>query len=234
MHSFALPPGFHPQSVPPPPEKSKFIFISVGITVYNKEMLSRNQLPLVNGISQLIISEEIASRGDLPRRDGGRQGRHWGDEREHAERPHEYPEGVMAKEDLASDVFPRAQQRRHVVADGNVEHECSGLPRRRKHSPEETKEIRTKEREEARKEAQQKIDALFATARDRVQRQYNITVELARATPGKIPQAAKNQASKAKEMPGMMGSTAKKGLDLGTFAVRSLTDQLSDDKDEKK
>ncbi|CAN0435853.1 unnamed protein product, partial [Ascophyllum nodosum] len=195
--------------VPPPPEKSKFIFISVGISVYNKEMLSRNQLPLVNGISQLIISEEIASRGDLPRRDGGRQGRHWGDEREHAERPHELPEGVMAKDDLASDVFPRAQQRRHVVADGN-------------------------EREEARKEAQQKIDALFATARDRVQRQYNITVELARATPGKIPQAAKNQASKAKEMPGMMGSTAKKGLDLGTFAVRSLTDQLSDDKDEKK
>ncbi|CAM9854049.1 unnamed protein product, partial [Laminaria digitata] len=44
--------------VPPPPEDARFIFVGVGRSVYNREMLLHNRLPLVNGFSQLITSKE--------------------------------------------------------------------------------------------------------------------------------------------------------------------------------
>lgn len=217
--------------VPPPPEEAKFIFIGIGVSVYNRDMLLRNRLPLVNGICQLILSEESPSEAERPKQDAMHRNRAV---RGHEEDVREQAHGVRAKGVDAGDVLPKAHHRRHsVVDDETIVRQRESLPRRRKLSPQEIEELKKKEREEARKEALQKVEEIMSMARVRVQKQYEMSMELARATPGKIRQAAEVQVTKAQEMPGMMMKTARKGLDMGSLLVRYVTDQLSDERDKK-
>lgn len=194
-------------------------------------MLLRNRLPLVNGICQLILSEESPSQAERPKHEARHRNRAV---RGHEEDDKEQAHGVRAKGVDAGEGLPKAHQRRHsVVDDDTIARQRESMPRRRKLSPQEIEELKRKEREEARQEALQKVEEVMTMARVRVQKQYEVSMELARATPGKIRQAAEVQATKAQEMPGMMMKTVRKGLDMGSLVVRYVTDQLSDDRDKK-
>ncbi|CAM9369939.1 unnamed protein product, partial [Hapterophycus canaliculatus] len=193
--------------VPPPPEDAKFVFIGVGVSVYNKEMLFNNRLPLVNGFSQLVVSkEEGLDEGPAPARnstvdgdtDSGRRHR----QPEH--HPPDVPVGIAVAGRQGAAVPVALNERGGVRgASGGGEGGGSGGGR-------------------------DQMEALVAYAVGRVKKQVDITAqvvqELTKLTPAKLREAAVVQANKVQEMPTLLADTSKRMVDSGTKLVQAYLD----------
>ncbi|CAM9845576.1 unnamed protein product [Ectocarpus sp. 8 AP-2014] len=209
----ALPPNIiitEEDVVPPPPEDSKFLFIGVGVSVYNKEMLSNNRLPLVNGFSQLVVSKE-EERDKADARHNGRIGEHEAaaDARRHG-RGHRQPQPHAAAEAPAQGgrqgaAVPTTLSQRSGVAGDGVEEGSSSTTGRKQ------------------------VEALMAYAVGRIRKQVDVTMqvtdELKKLTPGKLREATVVQANKVQEMPTLLLDTSKRMVDSGTKFVRNYLEE---------
>lgn len=202
---------WHTTPVPPPPDDSKFFFIGVGVSVYNKEMLSKNRLPLVNGFSQLVISKE-EERGKADARHNGRIDEHEAaaaDARRHG-RGHRQPQPHAAAEAPAEGgrqgaAVPTTLSQRSGVAGGGAEEGSSPTNGRNQ------------------------VEALMEYAVGRIRKQVEITKEvtdeLKKLTPGKLREATVVQAKKVQEMPTLLLDTSKRMVDSGTKFVRNYLEE---------
>ena len=210
--------------VPPPPEDSKFFFVGVGVSVYNKEMLDKNRLPLVNGFSQLVISKEedldeaAPARSETDANRGDASGRRHGHRhRPPPPAPHagDTPGvgvgvGVGAaagrQQQQGSAVPATLSQRSGVSTGGTAGGEDDGGPSNR-----------------------DQMEALVGYAVGRVKKQVEITKqvaeELTKLTPGKLREAAVVQANKVQEMPTLLLDTSKRMVGSGTKLVRKYLDE---------
>ncbi|CAM9427814.1 unnamed protein product [Ectocarpus fasciculatus] len=212
----ALPPNIiitEEDVVPPPPEDSKFFFIGVGVSVYNKEMLSKNRLPLVNGFSQLVVSKE-EDREKADARHNGRIGEHEAaaaaaaaDPRRHGRgqpQPHAAAE-APAQGGRQGAAVPATLSQRSGVAGGGAEEGSSTTTGRNQ------------------------VEALMAYAVGRIRKQVEITKqvtdELKKLTPGKLREATVVQANKVQEMPTLLLDTSKRMVDSGTKFVRNYLEE---------
>lgn len=182
--------------MPPPPEDARFIFVGVGVSVYNKEMLQRKRLPLVNGFSQLIISQERAPEDEKTSPVTRRQ---------RQQRPTVEPAGAA---DRLGAAVPTSQ----AAHKSGVE-ELTGVEQ--KGSAQEWEEVK-------REDVLDQIKAVIDYGRTRVQKQIDVSVELARIAPGKLRHAANVQVAKAQEMPGILLSTNKRMIETGSKYVRDF------------
>lgn len=187
---------FSADAVPPPPEDARFIFVGVGVSVYNREMLLRNRLPLVNGFSQLITSKELAPEEEKAGAATRRQ-------------PHQRPavEPAGAANRLGAGV-PTSQAAQKSGVD-----DLKGVEQ--KGGAQEWEEVK-------REDVRDQIKAVLDYGRTRVQKQYDVSVELARIAPGKLRHAASVQVAKAQEMPGILLSTNKRMIETGSKYVRDF------------
>jgi len=215
--------------VPPPPEDAKFVFLGIGVSVYNKEMLSKNRLPLVNGFSQLVVSKDYErdEQEDTSPRDreeeassGGAGGRRHGHRhRQPPPPPHpvEAPTGVVGvaagrgqqqqqRPQQGSAVPATLSQRSGVSTGGSRDEGEGGGPTNR-----------------------DQLEALTNYAVGRVQKQVDITKqvveELKKLTPGKLREAAVVQANKVQEMPTLLMDTSKRMVASGMKFVRNHMDE---------
>lgn len=224
--------------MPPPPADAKFIFVGIGVSVYNNEMLSSNRLPLVNGISQLIVSpDEAAQKSDNAKQQGRQTRQRAAEEAAAAARAEENREAGR----VGSSGLPTARRRRSGADRGDEtpltpseqRKKSNALPQWPRVSPEEVEAIRRKERDDAREELRAKVGSVLEGSRARMQKQLQMSAELARIAPEKMRQAAGIQVAKAQEMPGMMMTTARKGVDLGSSVFRYIGAKLSKEEEER-
>lgn len=202
-------------TVPPPPEDSRFFFIGVGVSVYNKEMLDKNRLPLVNGFSQLVVSkddEELETDGATG---GDASGcRHGNRPRQPlpAPGPLDTPGagvGVAAAagggQQQQGSAVPATLSQRSGASTGGQDGVAGGGSNR------------------------DQMEALVAYAVGRVRKQVEITKqvaeELTKLTPGKLREAAVVQANKVQEMPTLLLDTSKRMVGSGTKLVRKYLDE---------
>ncbi|CAM9762393.1 unnamed protein product [Scytosiphon promiscuus] len=208
----ALPPNIiitEEDVVPPPPDDAKFVFIGVGVSVYNKEMLSENRLPLVNGFSQLVVSkeEELDEASSPARNTTDNGGSDTGGGRRHGQpqhRPPVTPVGVAVTGRQGAAVPVALDQRGSVRGAGGGEEEgVSGGGR-------------------------DQVEALMAYAVGRVRKQVEITAqvakELTKLTPAKVREAAVVQANKVQEMPTLLADTCRRMADSATKLVQDYLD----------
>ena len=183
-------------AVPPPPEDARFIFVGMGVSVYNREMLQRNRLPLVNGFSQLITSKELAPEEEKAGATARRQ-------------PHQRSSVESAG---AGDRLGAAVPTSQAAHQSGVEELRGGA---QKGSAQEWEEVK-------REDVRDQIKAVLDFGRTRVQKQFDVSVELARIAPGKLRHAASVQVAKAQEMPGILLSTNKRMIETGSKYVRDF------------
>lgn len=164
--------------------------------MYNKEMLQRKRLPLVNGFSQLIISQERAPEDEKTSPVTRRQ---------RQQRPTVEPAGAA---DRLGAAVPTSQ----AAHKSGVE-ELTGVEQ--KGSAQEWEEVK-------REDVLDQIKAVIDYGRTRVQKQIDVSVELARIAPGKLRHAANVQVAKAQEMPGILLSTNKRMIETGSKYVRDF------------
>lgn len=195
--------------MPPPPDDAKFVFIGVGVSVYNKEMLSKKRLPLVNGVSQLVVSKEeevdeapTQARNNTP--DGNSE---TGNGRRHPQphhRPPEAPVGIAVPVRQGAAVPAGLNQRGGIRSVGGGEEEGGSGGGR------------------------DQMEALMSYAVGRVRKQVEITVqvakELTKLTPTKVREAAVVQANKVQEMPTLLADTSKRMVDSGKKLVQDYLD----------
>lgn len=200
------------------------------MSVYNKEMLSKNRLPLVNGFSQLVVSrdyereeeEETSPRdGEEDASSGGAGGRRHG-HRQPPPPPHtvETPAGVVGvAAGRGQQPHPRPQQGSAVPATLSQRSGAStGGGGGGKDEGEGT--VPTN---------RDQLEALTNYAVGRVKKQVEITKqvaeELTKLTPGKLREAAVVQANKVQEMPTLLMDTSKRMVASGKKFVRNYIDE---------
>lgn len=190
--------------MPPPPEDARFIFVGVGRSVYNREMLLHNRLPLVNGFSQLITSKELApeeEKAGVARR-----------QRQQQQRPTMETPGTGTEDRVGAAVLT-SKQGAPVPASQAA----------RKRGDEELAGGSAQEWEKVeREDVRDQIKAVIEYGRTRVQKQFDVSVELARIAPGKLRHAASVQVAKMQDMPGILMSTNKRMVDTGSKYVRDF------------
>lgn len=178
------------------------------MSVYNKEMLSKNRLPLVNGFSLVVLKEEDKSDA----RYNGRIGEHEAaaaaaDPRRHGRgqpQPHAAAE-APAQGGRQGAAVPATLSQRSGVAGGGAEEGSSKTTGRNQ------------------------VEALMAYAVGRIRKQVEITKqvtdELKKLTPGKLREATVVQANKVQEMPTLLLDTSKRMVDSGTKFVRNYLEE---------
>eukprot|EP00903_Cladosiphon_okamuranus_P015422 g14245.t1 len=186
-------------AVPPPPDDSKYFFIGIGVSVYNKEMLDKKRLPLVNGFSQLMISvgEELdeakttaAKRSEA---DAGGAAAAVG------------KAGQRQQPKQGSAVPATLSQRSGVSTGDGGGREADGGG------------------------GKVQMEALMGYAVGRVKKQVEITKqvaeELTKLTPGKLQEAAVVQAKKVQEMPTLLFDTSKRMVGSSAKLIRKHLDE---------
>lgn len=186
-------------AVPPPPEDARFVFVGVGVSVYNREMLKRNRLPLVNGFSQLITSMDIPPEEEKSSSVARRP--------RHQQRP--AVENAGAASDRVGAAIPTSQA---THSSGRDEELAGG---EQKNNAQDWEKVK-------REDVRGQIKAVIEYGRTRVQKQFDVSVELARIAPGKLRHAADVQVAKAQEMPGILLSTNKRMVETASKYVRDF------------
>lgn len=225
------------QAAPQPPEDSKFVFIGVGVSVYNKEMLGSKRMPLVNGLSQLVISkpeqelDETAAAAAANRHEAdgaNRNGGGGGDApsgRRHGHRHRQPPPATQAGETPGVGVG--------AAAAGRAGQQGSAVPatmsQQRRGGAAGAAGGIGREEDGGGPSNRDQMEALAAYAVGRVRKQVEITKqvaeELTKLTPGKLREAAVVQANKVQEMPTLLLNTSKRMVGSGTKFVRKYLDE---------
>lgn len=176
------------------------------MSVYNKEMLSKNRLPLVNGFSQLLVSKEEEDDFDeAPTRssdvDGNSNTGRGRRDRPPPLLPPEAPVGVAVTGRQGAAVPVALGQ-----GGGGVRSASGG--------------------EEGGAGGRDQMEALMAYAVGRVRKQAEMTAQVAREltklTPGKFQEAAVVQAKKVREMPTLLADTSRRMVDSGTKLMQDF------------
>lgn len=192
--------------------------------MYNKEMLSNNRLPLVNGFSQLVVSkdyerdekeEETSPRdGEEDASGGGGGGRRH--EHRHGQPLPPPPHAVGTPAGRGQQTQQRPQQGSAVPAT---------LSQRSGASTGGSGD----EGDGAGPTNRDQMEALTNYAVGRVKKQVDITKqvaeELTKLTPGKLREAAAVQANKVQEMPTLLMDTSKRMVASGMKFVRNYIDE---------
>lgn len=223
--------GRTPQNtVPPPPEDAKFSFFGVGMSVYNKEMLDKNRLPLVNGFSQLVITKEEeldeaktpTKRTEIDANDGDASGRRHGHRhRQPPPPPHAVDTPGAGVGGAAASAAGRAGQQRPQQG--------SAVPATLSKRSGVSTGGGGGEEEDGGGRSRDQMEALMGYAVGRFKKQAEVTKlvaeELTKLTPGKLREAAVVQANKVQEMPTLLLDTSKRMVGSGTTLVRKYLDE---------
>lgn len=229
------------------------------MSVYSKELLSRDRLPPVNGFTHLVMSNEHESSHDkttateqkAQRRsasdtlhDNNTNRKYLEERRQRIAKMEEMMRQVAKerKEKDGLDGLPENRTQGSVTTDDHGEKQRNIAapsnqqePRRpQRLSPEELSAKKKEEREEAKEELRAQLGTLVESGRARVEVQFNRSVELARVLPEKFRSGAERQAAKTREMPGMMVSTARRGYDLGASVVKYVEDKVAERRDDSR
>lgn len=196
------------------------------MSVYNKEMLDKNRLPLVNGFSQLVISKEeeldespaakAAAAGRSEADDPNNGGNAHGGRRGHRHRPPEPAPHAVGTPGVGVG---------GVAAAGRAGQQGSAVPA----TLSQRSGVSTGGGEDGGASNRDQMEALMAYAAGRVRKQVEITKqvaeELTKLTPGKLREAAVVQANKVQEMPTLLLDTSKRMVGSGTKFVRKYLDE---------
>ncbi|CAM9677181.1 unnamed protein product [Pylaiella littoralis] len=214
--------------VPPPPEDTMFTFYGVGVSVYSKEMLSKNRLPLVNGFSRLTVVKEQEEGEAAPQQ--RRQKQIDGTKEEvMGGRRHGLAQGQRKPQQHVVDAHGVVGGARRGQQEQQQQQKQQGSAVPATLSERRSGANSSNGGEERGGGGRDQVDALLDYAVGRVKKQVEMTKqvaeELTKLTPGKLREAAVVQAKKVKEMPTLLLDTSKRMVGSGAKFVQNYIDE---------
>lgn len=206
-----------------------FTFLGIGVSVYSKEMLSKNRLPLVNGFSRLTVLKDQQPVEAAPQQEHKKKkitdgtavvtvnGRRDGHGRAQGQRQSPQQPTVDAPGIVGGAHRGQQQQQQGSAVPATLSQRHSGANNNNSGGEERVGSSRDQ------------VEALLNYAVGRVKKQVEMTKqvaeELTKLTPGKLREATVVQANKVQQMPTLLLDTSKRMVGSGAKFVQNYIDE---------